>query len=151
MVWRQLLFTPLFLDLWFETAWSKGDALLKGSEAQLPRPTPPKFCTLVDKGLVARPRNPVPYHYFIIIFSVIKRVTKTVNGRAVILILLGINSDLEFKLEVIIWRTTDFGEQQCKIKLLLSEWSIFIRYTFFFLILGGSESKQIHEDYRIYI
>jgi len=45
-----------------------------------------------------------------------------VNGRTVILILISINGDSEFQLKVIIWRAIDFGEKQCKIKLIKEEY-----------------------------
>lgn len=130
MVCRQLLVTPINPVSWLVVRNSLVCHKERCPSQRVQGPTaPPKFCTSVDKGLTARA---VSYRYFITIFSVTRCVTRTANGRTVILILIGINSDLEFKLEVTIWRTTDFGEKQCEIKQLWSQRSIFIRYTFFF-------------------
>jgi len=50
----------IFLDSWFGTAWSvKGRC--SSQRVRSPTAPLPKFCTSVDTGLAARPRNPVQY------------------------------------------------------------------------------------------
>lgn len=56
------------------TSLSEGEALFKGSEAQLP---PIKFYASSDKGLEAGPRTPVQYSYITAVFSVTRCGTKT--------------------------------------------------------------------------
>lgn len=56
------------------TSLSEGEALFKGSEAQLP---PIKFYASSDKGLEAGPRTPVQYSYITAVFSVTRYGTKT--------------------------------------------------------------------------
>lgn len=56
------------------TSLSEGEALFKGSEAQLP---PIKFYASIDKGLEAGPRTPVQYSYITAVSSVTRCGTKT--------------------------------------------------------------------------